>query len=217
MSYYAQSYGIIQILLYTYFTVILTAVLSQFESHKLFCKKRLNGAGGDRSKATVVPAAKLQAQKPGLDVEGQLLQEDAGNNEPELATCLSAGLLAYAIVFVVALVIQVTANYPSDSPYFRSGYHFVSCTLLSLILVAWTMYDADLMHYKLSEDELSHTVVFFWADMLMLFSLCCLICLCCLMGGNDGGIDAGDGGGDISGDADFGAADNVAGDGVQIV
>lgn len=214
MSYYAQSYGIIQILLYTYFTVILTAFLSQFESNKLFCKKRLSG---DRANASVVPELETQEQKPGSDSKGQVMQQDARNEEPELTTCLSAGLLAYAIVFIVALIIQITANYPADSPYFRSGYHFISCTLLSLILVAWTMYDADLMHYKLSEDEWSHTIVFFWADMLMLFSLCCLICLCCLMGGSDGGFDGGDGGGDISGDADFGAADNVAGDGVQIV
>ena len=210
MSYYAQSYGIIQILIYTYFTLILTMILSQFPSHVILCRKRLS-ENGDRGNATVVPSGGNMEQ---TDLE-QGQSENQKNEEPELVTCLSAGLISYMLVFIVALIIQITINYPEDSPYFRSGYHFVSCTLLSLILVAWTMYDADLMHYKLAGDEWTHTVVFFWADLLMLFSLCCLICLCCLMGGgNDGGFDGG--GGDAGGDVDFGAGDNVGGDGLQI-
>ena len=150
------------------------------------------------------------------DIEGQVQR-----SESPLVTCLTSGMMAYAIVFIVALGIQIGLNYPEDSPYYRSGYHFVSCVLLTFVLVAWTMYDADLMHYKLAEEEWAHTIVFFWADLLMLFSLCCLICLCCLMGGNDGGaMDGGDGASDAAGQADFGGGEAVevsGAGGVQMV
>ena len=174
LSLYASSYGFIQILLYVYFTLLLTIVLSQFKHNTLF------GCCCPDYGHKVVPEegeTDLEAGQGGAGVDVQ--------REEELVTCLYAGLLAFLLVFIGGLIVQIV--WPAG----RSPYHFVSCIILSFLVIVWTMYDTDLMHFKMSPDEWNQAPVFFFSDLLLLFSMCCLIAICCCTGGGSEGGGAG--------------------------
>merc|ERR1712146_157760 len=137
------------------------------------------------------------------------------NREEELVTCLHSGLFAFFLVFIGALIVQIV--WPAG----RSPYHFATCTIVSLLIIVWTMYDTDLMHYKMSPEEWMQAPVFLFSDLIVLFSMCCLLVICCCTGG--GGSDSGSGvdvgvdnsemlSGDTSG-LGGGAVDIVAGSG----
>ena len=68
MSYYALSYGIIQVLIYSYCTLLLVSFLSQFQRHKLLCSKPLSGQGNGGS-ASVAPAPTNQDEP--IEIESQ--------------------------------------------------------------------------------------------------------------------------------------------------
>ena len=174
MSLYASSYGFIQILLYVYFSVLGMLLLSRLDHNALiFCKHKPDSI----------------AVSPEDAVENGDVHTSNDECESPLVTCFEAGMISYFVVFIIALLIQIM--FPEG----RSPYHFVTCIVFSFIVVAWMSYDADLMHYKMSPGEWCQGPVFFWADLLVLFSMCCILCAClCMGGGNDsggGGMDSG--------------------------
>eukprot|EP00949_MAST-11_sp_MAST-11-sp1_P005284 g5284.t1 len=127
-----------------------------------------------------------------------------------LISPLIAGIFSFLTVLIGAAVVN---NFLA----FSSWAHFVAANLVVIIIVLWVSYDLDLLAHKMEKSEWHQSIVFFYTDLLLLFSFCCVLCICCCMSGGDGmdgadgadgvdGMDGADAGGEVVADGDGAAA-----------